>query len=114
MRTAFEQLRITQDIHETQLAEIVESTRRYADKLTHQRASTDRQEVMLAKLYSRFLPYQGWLLDIFNRFILAEFLPIRVYNCNFEKQRVLVYGGLRNDGLRPSLYRLCLSYQILT
>ncbi|KAI5663519.1 hypothetical protein M9H77_22842 [Catharanthus roseus] len=48
MQTVFEQLRINQEIQEIQLTERVESTRRYVDALAHQRASIDRQEVMLA------------------------------------------------------------------
>ncbi|KAI5662012.1 hypothetical protein M9H77_21335 [Catharanthus roseus] len=59
MQTAFEQLQITQEIYETQLAEIVESTRRYADELAHHRASIDRQKMMLTRLCNRFLPDQG-------------------------------------------------------
>ncbi|KAI5681899.1 hypothetical protein M9H77_03127 [Catharanthus roseus] len=57
-RTAFEQLLVTQDIHGAQLAEIVELTRCYADEFTHQRASIDHQEVMLACMCSRFMPDQ--------------------------------------------------------
>lgn len=59
MRATFEQLRITQGIHGAQLAEMVESTRRYVHKLAHQRVCIDRQEVMLARLYSKFFPDQG-------------------------------------------------------
>ncbi|KAI5649183.1 hypothetical protein M9H77_35188 [Catharanthus roseus] len=83
MWAAFEQLHVAQDIHGAQLAEIVESTRRYANELAYQRVSIDRQEVMLSQL--------------------------RVHNCKTLLQRVLVYGGPGNNGLRPSLYRLCLS-----
>lgn len=56
---AFEMLCLTQDIHGTQLAEIVESSRRYADELANHRASIDRQEVMLARLCCQFLPDHG-------------------------------------------------------
>ncbi|KAI5681807.1 hypothetical protein M9H77_03035 [Catharanthus roseus] len=42
---------ITQDVHGAQLAEIVESTRCYADALADQRTSIDCQEVMLARLW---------------------------------------------------------------
>lgn len=59
MQIAFEQLHLTQDIHEAQLAEIVESSRHYADKLAYHRASIDHKEVMLDRLCSRFLPDQG-------------------------------------------------------
>ncbi|KAI5664094.1 hypothetical protein M9H77_23417 [Catharanthus roseus] len=46
----FEQLQINQEIQGMLLTEIVESTRRYANELAHQRASIDCQEVMLAHL----------------------------------------------------------------
>ncbi|KAI5676241.1 hypothetical protein M9H77_07191 [Catharanthus roseus] len=59
MQTAFEQLQINQEIQGMQLTETVESTSRYADELANQRASIDRQEVMLARLYQRFMPNQG-------------------------------------------------------
>ncbi|KAI5668913.1 hypothetical protein M9H77_18766 [Catharanthus roseus] len=59
MRIAFEQLRITQEIHGMQLTEMIESTRCYADELAHQRASIDCQGVMLARLCQRFMPDQG-------------------------------------------------------
>ncbi|KAI5658469.1 hypothetical protein M9H77_27262 [Catharanthus roseus] len=59
MRAAFEKLWITQEIQGMQLMEMVESTRRYANKLAHKRASIDPQEVMLARLYQRFMPDQG-------------------------------------------------------
>ncbi|KAI5658088.1 hypothetical protein M9H77_26881 [Catharanthus roseus] len=44
------------DIHEAQLPEIVESTRRYVDELAHKRASIEPQEVMLARLCEKFMP----------------------------------------------------------
>ncbi|KAI5668541.1 hypothetical protein M9H77_18394 [Catharanthus roseus] len=73
MRTAFEHLYITQDIHGAQLAEIVESTHRYAGELADQRASIDCQEAMLACLCSRFMPdqdrYGDVLLDHFENHI---------------------------------------------
>lgn len=50
MWVLFEQLCLTQEIHGAQLAEIVESTHRYANELVHQRASIDRQEVMQSQL----------------------------------------------------------------
>ncbi|KAI5664532.1 hypothetical protein M9H77_23856 [Catharanthus roseus] len=57
MRTAFEQLRSTQEIHGMQLTKMVESTHRYADKLAHQRASTDwRHFFSLRKRASNHLP----------------------------------------------------------
>ncbi|KAI5663433.1 hypothetical protein M9H77_22756 [Catharanthus roseus] len=59
MRAAFEQLCLIQEIHGSQLAEILVFTHRYADELAYQRTSIDRQEVMLAPLYSRFLLDQG-------------------------------------------------------
>ncbi|KAI5676129.1 hypothetical protein M9H77_07079 [Catharanthus roseus] len=59
MQTAFEQLRINQEVQGMWLTEIVESTHRYADESAHQRASTDRQEVMLAQVCQRFMPDQG-------------------------------------------------------
>ncbi|KAI5663741.1 hypothetical protein M9H77_23064 [Catharanthus roseus] len=36
----------------------IKSSGRYADELAHQRASIDRQEVMLARLCSKFMPHQ--------------------------------------------------------
>ncbi|KAI5653174.1 hypothetical protein M9H77_30361 [Catharanthus roseus] len=90
MRTAFEQLHVTQDIRGAHLAKIMESTRRYADELAHQRASINRQEVILARLFSRFLPDQG-----------------------NSRGGGAKFGSPGNDGLRPSSYRLCLSCQIL-
>ncbi|KAI5652517.1 hypothetical protein M9H77_29704 [Catharanthus roseus] len=59
MRTAFEQLQINQEIQGMQLTEIVESTRHYAGELADQKASIDRQEVMLARLCKEFMPDQG-------------------------------------------------------
>ncbi|KAI5669020.1 hypothetical protein M9H77_18873 [Catharanthus roseus] len=56
MQPAFKHLRVTQDIHGDQLAEIVESTCRYVDELAHHRASIDRQEVILARLCKKFMP----------------------------------------------------------
>lgn len=59
MRTVFKQLCVTQDIHGAQLGKIVESPHRYLDELLHLRASIDRQEVMLARLYEKFMPDEG-------------------------------------------------------
>ncbi|KAI5671476.1 hypothetical protein M9H77_11840 [Catharanthus roseus] len=59
MRIAFEQLWINQEIQGMQLMEIVESTRHYIDELAHQRASIDRQEVLLARLCQRGILDQG-------------------------------------------------------
>ncbi|KAI5652884.1 hypothetical protein M9H77_30071 [Catharanthus roseus] len=59
MQTAFEKLRINQEVQGMQLTEIVESTCRYADELAHQRPSIGRQEVILARLCQRFMPDQG-------------------------------------------------------
>ncbi|KAI5650243.1 hypothetical protein M9H77_36248 [Catharanthus roseus] len=70
MRIAFEQLCVTQDIRGAQLAEIVESTRRYVDELAHQRVYIYRQEVMLAHLLhnckTSFGFQKGRLLDHFE------------------------------------------------
>ncbi|KAI5681059.1 hypothetical protein M9H77_02286 [Catharanthus roseus] len=57
--TTFEQLWINQEIQWIQLTKLVESTCRYADELAYQRASIDRQEVILARLCKRFRPDQG-------------------------------------------------------
>ncbi|KAI5680963.1 hypothetical protein M9H77_02190 [Catharanthus roseus] len=73
MWNAFEQFPFTQDIHKAQLAEIVESTCRYADVLAHQRASMNRQEVMLAHVCSGFMPDQG----ITGEYIAAK--PLSVF-----------------------------------
>ncbi|KAI5682032.1 hypothetical protein M9H77_03260 [Catharanthus roseus] len=59
MQTAFELLRINQEVQGMQLTEIVQFTRRYADELAHRRASIDHQKVMLAYLCQRFMPDQG-------------------------------------------------------
>ncbi|KAI5653210.1 hypothetical protein M9H77_30397 [Catharanthus roseus] len=96
MQNVFEQLWSTQDIHRTQLVEIVESTRRYADKLAHQRASIDRQEVTLARLCSRFLPDQSSSREYstakFFRCLLEEKTMKR--NKNGQKQSGAVgYNG---------------------
>ncbi|KAI5661363.1 hypothetical protein M9H77_20686 [Catharanthus roseus] len=59
MQIAFELLRVTQEIQGAQLAEIIESTRRYANELAYQRASIHHQEVMMAHLCCEFMPNQG-------------------------------------------------------
>lgn len=56
MQANFEQFCLTQDSYRAQLEEIVESFWRYADKFAHQRASIDRQEVMLAWSVVGILP----------------------------------------------------------
>ncbi|KAI5668427.1 hypothetical protein M9H77_18280 [Catharanthus roseus] len=76
MRTTFEQLHINQEIQGMQLMEIVESTHRYANELADQRASIDRQKVMLARLCQRFMPDQGS-----SGVGSMDFGPHREYQC---------------------------------
>ncbi|KAI5658372.1 hypothetical protein M9H77_27165 [Catharanthus roseus] len=59
MCTGFEQLQINQEIQGMQLTEIVESTCCYANELAHQRASIDRQKIIVARLCQRFMLDQG-------------------------------------------------------
>ncbi|KAI5658121.1 hypothetical protein M9H77_26914 [Catharanthus roseus] len=70
------------------LTETVESTCHYADKLTHQRASIDRQEVMLTHLCQRFMPDQGK-----SRGGGMDFEP--QYNPYIENNAILSVGSLQ-------------------